>query len=236
MISFILTVLNRPDNLSRFFEQMYPQSRPHEWIIVDNGSEERTVMLERWLRDQYPKLILIENYKNEGFGPGNNIGAEHANGDIFVFTQPDVMFLGDVTKYLDGCLYDNILYGHQLLSYDTGWNRFGSVVVSYLTGYFLSCTRNTWSTLGGFDPIYYPADFEDVDLSYCATQKGMTLRTVDVPISHHAFGSTWSQFKNREETTRRNRSLFAQKWQLSDGRLERDSQGTGTDPVHVIRS
>ena len=212
MISFILTVLNRPDMLSRFFQILPQQSMDHEWILVDNASEKTTRQLEVWLRDNIPNVRVIENYRNEGFGMGNNIGASDSCGDVLVFTQPDVVFNGDVTVHL--ALHDGTLYGHQYLNLDTGWNRFGNIVIPYLTGYFLACTRGTWNTLGGFDPIYYPADFEDVDLSYSAVRKGMSLVSLDVPISHAQFGSTWSQFSDRESVTRMNRSKFARKWGL----------------------
>lgn len=211
MISFVLTVLNRPDMLVKFFEYMPKQSAEHEWVLVDNHSETATKQLEYWLVDHYKNLTLIENDKNEGFGVGNNIGVQASKGDTIVLTQPDVVFKGDVTVYLQGLLH-GYLYGHQLLPYDTGWNRFGDTVVPYLTGYFLAFTRETWDQLGGFDPIYYPADYEDVDLSYTATRCGMPLKTLDVPISHNNFGSTWAQFNNREETTKANRKKFALKW------------------------
>jgi len=212
VISFILTVLNRPDNLGKFFQYMPKQSLEHEWIVVDNGSEATTKQLEYWLQQRYPNLTLIENEHNEGFAAGNNMGVPLAKGETLVFTQPDVEFKADVTRYIDGTLLDNVLYGHQLLNYDTGWNRFGDVVVPYLTGYFIACTSKTWALLGGFDELYYPADFEDVDLSYKATQLGMPLKVLDVPVSHNHFGSTWSQFPNREKTTKKNRRLFAAKW------------------------
>jgi GT2 family glycosyltransferase len=215
MISFILTVYNRQDLLSSFFERMPKQTIEHEWIIVDNGSGAATRQLEYWLQSQYPNVTIISNETNTGFGPANNQGVAHAKYDTLVLTQPDVTFHGDVSKYVGGNLYDYILYGHQLLNYDTGWNRFGDLVVPYLTGYFLACTRPTWNTIGGFDPIYWPADFEDVDLSYTAVLKNITLKQIDVPISHAHFGSTWSQFDDREKYTRVNRARFALKWNLS---------------------
>lgn len=213
MITFVLTVLNRPDMLARFFERMPIQSVQHEWIIVDNASDDQTKQLEYWLQTTLSNVTILENDRNEGFGPANNQGVQYAKYETVVLTQPDVEFRADITPYLT-TLYDGILYGHQLLTWDTGWNRFGNTIVPYLTGYFLAFTKNTWSCLGGFDPIYYPADFEDVDLSYTAVQRGVTLRAVDVPISHAHFGSTWAQFSNREQTTKKNQRLFAEKWGL----------------------
>ena len=213
MISFILTVLNRPDMLTHFFQKLPFQSGEYEFVLVDNASDAPTKQVEFWLQNTFKNVLLVENSRNEGFGPGNNTGAEIANGDILVFTQPDVEFHGDVTKMVSEVV-DGILYGHQLLDYDTGWNRFGNIIVPYLTGYFLACTKHTWKVLGGFDPRYYPADFEDVDLSFTAIHNGLGLKEIDVPVTHDHFGSTWAQFSNREETTKRNRGLFAQKWGL----------------------
>jgi len=220
IISFILTVFNKGELTNRFFLQKASQLLIHEFIIVDNGSRKATVGVLNYLSKQFDNVRVINNKENLGFGVANNIGAGHAHGDILVFTQPDVRFEGDVTKLLSESVVDGNLYGHVLYDHDTGWNVFQKsgqkVTVPYLAGYFLACTPNTWKELGGFDPIYWPADFEDVDLSYTATQKGIELVTLPFMIFHHNFGSTWAQFDDRVDYTIKNRRKFMHKWEFDN--------------------
>jgi len=213
MISFILTVLNRQDLVAQFFiESLTRQTKLCEVILVDNGSHNTTSRYLDFLAsvDKEYGTKVIHNIENTGFGPGNNQGALEAKGDILVFTQPDVILHEDVVPSLK-VLEPDILYGDKLYNYDTGWNKFGDVVVSYLGGHFISCTRETWFKIGGFDPIYAPADFEDVDLSYTAVKMGIRLEQLNLRMTHLG-GATWSQFPDRLEVTNRNRIKFAQKW------------------------
>lgn len=215
MISFILPILNRQDLVAQFFAESIPwQTKPHEVIIVDNGSHFTTVRYLDFLAsvDKEHRIRVIHNVENIGFGPGNNQGALVSKGDILVFTQTDVVIHEDVTSMLE-LLKSDILYGDKLYDYDTGWNKFGDVIVPYLGGYFITCTRETWFKIGGFDPIYVPADFEDVDLSYTTVKMGIQLKQLSMRMTHRS-GGTWSQFPNRNEVTLKNRALFAKKWSL----------------------
>lgn len=218
MISIILTVFNKGELVTNFFSRNVHQMAPHEYILVDNGSRRRTAAKLDFLAAR-ENIQVIHNNDNLGFGVANNIGAEAAHGDILVFTQPDVHLLGDITLPLATHVEDGALYGHVLFDYDTGWNVFqngeGRVVVPYLAGYFLACTPTTWSQIGGFDPIYWPADFEDVDLSLTATKKGIPLRTLPFQIEHPHFGSTWAQFDDRKSYTIKNQQRFMDKWGLT---------------------
>lgn len=220
IVSIVLTVFNKGDLVNSFFLQKAAQVLSHEFIIVDNGSRKATTGVLSYLANQFDNIRVIFNEENLGFGVANNIGARHAHGDVLVFTQPDVQFKGDITRLLVQNVVDGKLYGHVLYDHDTGWNVFHKdgqrVTVPYLAGYFLACTPNTWRELGGFDPIYWPADFEDVDLSYTAIQKGIELTTLPFTISHPNFGSTWAQFDDRVEYTIKNRKKFMHKWEFDN--------------------
>lgn len=218
MISFIIPYLNTPVDLVGFFNEMAPQSLEHEFVVIDNGSGPDlfpTGPLST-LMTNYSNLTVITPGENLGFGRANNEGARIAVGNVLCFTQPDVRFLGDVTALIHD-VDDYGLYGHRLLNFDTGWNKFGDVLVPYLEGYFLVCSKGNWELLGGFDENYYPADFEDVDLSYTAHLKGLRIINLPkVPVVHTKVGGTWQQFKNRQEVTHKNRAYFMQKWKLND--------------------
>jgi glycosyltransferase involved in cell wall biosynthesis len=218
VISFIVPVLNKPALVIDFLKGLTVHCvryGTYEVVFVDNGSDDLTYRALEGLKQRFaPCVEVVHNERNEGFGPANNKGAEYARGDVLVFTQPDVTFHGDVIEPLQQ-VKNGYLYGARLLDRDTGWNRFGKTVVPYLEGWFLCCTATSWNEVGGFDPRYVPADFEDVDLSWHWVQKGHALIQLNLPVSHdHMGASAWSQFTGREQVTIRNRDLFAEKWGL----------------------
>jgi len=59
-----------------------------EIIVVDNRSDDGN--LERFA-DRYPQVRFIRNSANYGFASGCNLGARHANGDLLLFLNPDVV-------------------------------------------------------------------------------------------------------------------------------------------------
>jgi GT2 family glycosyltransferase len=186
-------------------------AHPHELVIVDNKPD---LAVRRVLEGfaMHRPVQLAFNSENVGFGPACNQGVALAQYDTFVFTQPDVTILEDITAKVQS-LEDNTLYGPRLLSGNTGWNKFGDVIVPYLEGYFIACTRTTWNVIGGFDPGIVPADFEDVDLSYAAAQKGVQLKQLDVQVVHRP-GGHWNGNPQRRTITEKNRTFFANKWGL----------------------
>lgn len=88
-VSVIIVTMDRKkdleDCLLSYTQQNYKQI---EIVVVNNGSGKG---LSVWLKRNYPKVILIENKKNLGAAEGRNIGAGKANGDIFLFSDDDVI-------------------------------------------------------------------------------------------------------------------------------------------------
>jgi GT2 family glycosyltransferase len=59
-----------------------------EVIVVDNGSSDGSVA---WVRTNFPFVIVVELVENVGFGEGNNIGVQHAKGEIVVLLNNDMV-------------------------------------------------------------------------------------------------------------------------------------------------
>lgn len=211
MVSIIIVTYGRADLIAKFLSNLPVMAHLHELVIVDNKPDEAVRRVLEGFAMHRP-VQLAFNSENVGFGPACNQGATLAQYDTFVFTQPDVTILEDITAKVQN-LEDNILYGARLLSGNTGWNKFGNVIVPYLEGYFIACTRTTWNVIGGFDPGIVPADFEDVDLSYTAAQKGVQLKQLDVQVVHRP-GGHWNGNPQRRTITEKNRTFFANKWGL----------------------
>lgn len=62
-----------------------------EVIVIDN-SDDGTVEA---VRERFPQVQVIDNRRNLGFGPGNNLAAAHAGGRYLLFLNPDTLLLDD---------------------------------------------------------------------------------------------------------------------------------------------
>lgn len=71
-----------------------------EFILVENSGDPRTGEIAARLRNAGFVARVVE-MPNRGFGAGCNLGAAHAEGNILVFANPDIRFLGSIAA-LDG--------------------------------------------------------------------------------------------------------------------------------------
>ena len=159
-------------------------------IVVDDASTDLTGRIE----DIVENLTVIRNDKNLGFLASCNKAAQAASGDYFVFLNNDTEVepgwldrmvevfanfnstgaVGAKLIYPDGRLQDagGIVWesgtpwnvGHGQNRDDPEYNYVREV--DYLTGAALMVSREAWDAVGGFDPVYSPAYYEDTDLAF----------------------------------------------------------------------
>lgn len=213
MISVITPVWNRGELTHNFLFQNWRlyQGRDVEFVIVDNGSTDNTRnVLLTWQGKMGQQLRVVSNAKNEGFPIACNQGARAAVGEILVFLNNDVVIGGDYLAPIEETLkeFPYALTGPELLGFDTGWNKFGTIVIAYLAGWCVACHRDKFEGMGGFDERYSPCDYEDVDFSYGSKTY---LHPLKLPLRHLS-GQSGTQMTNRREITERNRVKFAEKW------------------------
>lgn len=65
-----------------------------EIIVVDNSP---TLELFNNIKRDFPSITVIKN-ENKGFGHGNNVGCEHANGEYLLFLNPDTILIEPIFK------------------------------------------------------------------------------------------------------------------------------------------
>jgi GT2 family glycosyltransferase len=211
-VSIITPVWNQIEHTLHYLHQN--RDVKAQFIIIDNGSTDDTPrILEDWREAYEGWLTVITNSKNEGFPVACNQGASVAMGDILLFLNNDTLNYGDYVPFIQQAVTDNVIAGPELNTRDTGWNRFGDVLVPYIAGWCLAVTRKTFNDLYGFDERYSPADYEDVDLCYNAVKQGKNLLWLNLPIRHIS-GVSGQQLANRRELTEVNRRKFAEKWGL----------------------
>lgn len=173
------------DCLRTLFTQDY---KNFEVIIVDNKSNDGSV---EFIKNNYNKIIIIENEKNLGFGTANNIGVKKSSGEIVFFLNNDTKCFPDtISKLLDCKIKRNLnILSPKILDqkneclpagqYSSGMDFLGTPIgltskLFYIDGCSMMISRDDFDNLGGFDEKYFMYS-EDIDLCWRAHLYGMKL-------------------------------------------------------------
>jgi GT2 family glycosyltransferase len=98
LVSIIIVNLNGNDHIQKLAESLAAQTYTnYEVIFVDNGSTDGSDILAEQL---IPNCRVIRNYCNLGFAEGNNVGLDHALGDLVALLNNDVTLDSDWLKEL----------------------------------------------------------------------------------------------------------------------------------------
>lgn len=188
----------------------------HQVVVVNNGSTDGSVAsgLRFWESLDVLPLNIETLEENQGFIGGMNYGISKSTGDIIVLISNDVRILSKrFVPEIVQCLEENPkrLAGTSLYIFDTGWNKFGGIVVPYIEGYCMAATKEFWGSVK-FDDRYSPSDFEDVDVSHQAVMLGYELYELSRHLVSHIGGKTFGYNSERVKRTIENKKKFALKW------------------------
>lgn len=156
-----------------------------EIVLVDDASTDGS---PDYIFKNYPKIKLIRHLTNQRFPISVNDGFQKATGDIVFLLNQDLKPQKDLVentlrhfsdplvfavtfnengrswadgKWVNGLLeFTNGKLDSQL--HDSLWPSGGSSAIR----------RDLWNKLGGFDPIFTPGYFEDLDLGLRAHKEG----------------------------------------------------------------
>ena len=207
----------------------------YDMTVVTQPSDEGSMAEEISRRAPWVRVIALDS--NIGFGPANNLAAERASGEFVALLNPDIVVTEGWLPPLLSTLDDRAVFvaappllsaegrvdeAGQVMFADGGSDAIGgpqwpndyeqmmfSRDVDYASAACWLMRRSVFLELGGFDPAYAPAYFEDPDLAFTARARGLVSRlVVDRPVVHAHVTATEGLVALAE----RSRKIFQAKW------------------------
>ncbi len=197
--SVVIPNWNGRDLLEKFLPSVLAATSGHsdnEVIVVDNASSDGSVEL---LRDRFPRVRVLRQERNLGFGGGSNAGFRAARNDVVVLLNNDMRVEPDFLPYLLDPFQDPLVFSVSCqiffsdptkLREETGlteiWWKSGRLRLSHRIDPKVNVTfpcayggggssafdRKKFLELGGFDELLKPFYYEDTDLGLMAWKRG----------------------------------------------------------------
>jgi GT2 family glycosyltransferase len=161
-----------------------------EWIISDDGSTDGSV---QWVKENYPQVTIVARSKNEGFPKNVNTGAKIAKGEFIAIINQDLSPHRDAVTYTLPHFKNPKVAGVTFCETgERGWGKVEWIHGWIETPYSQSDSskahesfwgsggetiyrRDVWENLNGYDEIFSPGYWEDIDLGYRLRKRGFTI-------------------------------------------------------------
>ncbi len=233
-ISVVIPNYNGSNLLAKNLPTVIKNCPGAEIIVVDDASSDNSVSL---VRENFKNIKLVSIPVNKGFSNAVDTGVSKANSNLVLILNSDVSLSSDVVKrvitYFDNpktfavALADKSHEGNKIVIRGRGNAKFQKGFLTHFainpkkgktlwvsggSGLF---DRNKFMELGGFDRLYAPFYWEDIDLSYRAWKAGwQCFFEPSAQVDHYheegAIKKHHSQFKIKS-TSYRNQFLFVWK-------------------------
>lgn len=217
------------------FAAAHPAPEPAPEIVVsDDGSTDGTAV---WLATAFPAVRCVASAVNRGFGPAVNAAVAAARGEVIVLLNNDAELLPGALGPLAAAFADPAVFGVTLRAdspagkFATGgklgrfrrgfweaWRNYETPAGApwagpsfALVGGFCAFRRAEFLALGGFDPLFAPYYWEDLDLSYRARKRGLAILYLPHPAVRHEVSASIRRHRPafaRAAIIHRNRLLF----------------------------
>lgn len=189
-VSIVIPNYNGRNLLLKNLPNVIKYSEGAEVIVVDDASFDDSVEL---IRKKFKKVKVIRKTKNGGFAQTANLGVLKANGDFILLLNSDVSPRRDFLKIAlknfsqqtfavglcDWSHEDNkiIAKGRGGAQFKRGFlNHFPATIEKgetlWVSGGSAIFKKSIFQKVGGFDELYKPFYWEDIDLSFRARRLG----------------------------------------------------------------
>jgi len=225
-------------NLPKVIQAVKLSSCQTEIIVVDDGSTDESVEYLKTQNSKLKsvcagrtttknlKLKIVENKENRGFIYSCNRGVKEARGEVVVLLNNDVIPEKDFLRYVLPHFEDPKVFAVSFYEPNWSWAKIewkkGFIehspgtktntthVSAWASGGSAAFRKSIWQKLGGFDSLFAPFYWEDIDLSYRAWKRGYQIFWEPKAVVYHQHESTISRFSADyiRLISERNRLLF----------------------------
>jgi dolichol-phosphate mannosyltransferase len=189
---------------------------PHEIIVVDDGSQDRTWEILQQLSATMPELRPMQNLGLHGFGRAVILGINAVHGDAVVIMMADesddcrdvVGYWNKLTEGYDAVFGSRFVKGGGVIDYPKlkyALNRVGNLFIKMLFGIRLNDTTNAFkayrrTTLEGLRPFLSPQFNLTVELPLKTIVRGYSWTVIPITWRNRRHGI--AKFKIREMGSR----------------------------------
>lgn len=202
-------------------------------IVIDDGSSDDT---KEFLKKKFPKVYCLANNENLGFTKSVNLGfaistSNHVvliNNDVYPkkgYLESPLNYLNDesifaVTFNEENSSWPLVSWREGKFQYVRGEDKNKPRFSAWASGGSAIFNRRIWNELGGFDKIFSPGYWEDIDIGWRAWKAGYKIIWDPKSYVIHQHESTFKtlSFKYVSLIKERNELLFTWK-NITDKKL-----------------
>jgi GT2 family glycosyltransferase len=187
-----------------------------EFIIVDNGSKDRTIEYIINITDS--RLVVVKNNKNLGVIISRNQGLKLASQKYSMILDDDqIVKIETFERYKRTlCECDIAGFEPQIMDFYTGLTHPGTMKnFTYVGAGGMAMKTELWGKLGYFDEVFSPCYFEDPVICIRAKKMGKTILPVpDNGIKHLGHQTLFRHNLgfNHDNIMIRNRKIFLDRY------------------------
>ncbi|PTD94189.1 hypothetical protein C9439_03840 [archaeon SCG-AAA382B04] len=198
-ISIIIPTLNDEETLAGILESVRKTEVPHEILVIDGGSDDRT----KEIAEKYNCKVFDEIGGNKSPANAKNQGVELSEGKIVLFLEGDLdhlspNFLEKVREaFRDGA--DAITWKNEPVEDTLSeklFNRFHRLNLFMLRKeqpkLIMALRKSLFKEVGGFTTTRYG---EDLDLDRKLREEGIEVKKIDATSYYHKVHSFYDLFK-----------------------------------------
>jgi GT2 family glycosyltransferase len=195
----IIPAFNADETIEQCLKALVQQTvsrADYEIIVVDDGSSDET-------RPKVSSFPGIRLYSQPNLGPAaaRNLGVQHAQGDLVLFTDADCVPAEDWIKRISTPFRDPEIVGAKgayltrqrrpvarftQLEYEDKYDRMAlDECIDFIDTYSAAYRREEFIQVGGFDTSFPTASVEDQELSFRLASKGCKMVFVPEARVHH---------------------------------------------------
>lgn len=225
------------DNLPPLLDELERRSLGDEAIVVDDTGENK---LAPWLAENFPSVHAVSRAANGGFAQALLSGVEAARHELVFSLNTDVRVRPGFLDPLVACLEDDVfavvprvlLNGEESqvesltriswadgfasldqpgLKLDKERQPFRPVPIAFAVGGTVLFRRDEFLARKGFDPLFEPFYWEDVDLCWSAWRSGRRVLYQPASVVEHHHRGTIGRFVDSKfvrAAIEKNRLLF----------------------------